>query len=134
MSPGNGGVSSFGTDWNPYVFGVTGDHGWGVGTSTSPEAQGSVTLLAHDAGNAAKSVRVRLSAPPTALVPGPGASVTVIERGLIERVDVAQGTVTSRTPLASDGVVVASTDGRHVAVAGTDGAMTIVDLHDGRIT
>ena len=99
---GWGGPSSFGPGWNPYVFGVTGDHAWGVGTSTSPDARGGATLLARDAGNAAKSVSVQLSAPPTALVPGPGASVTAIERGLIERVDVALAKVTSRTPLPSD--------------------------------
>ena len=124
-------MSSFGTAWNPYVFGVTGDHAWGVGTSTSPDEHGGVTLLARDARDAAKSVSVRLSAPPTALVPGPGASVTAIERGLIERVDVALATVTSRTPLASTGVVVASTDGRHGATAGADGTVTIVDLQEG---
>lgn len=132
LSPGNGGVSSFGTGWNPHVFAVTGDHAWGVGTSTSRDADGGVTLLARDARDAAKTVSVRLSAPPTALIPGPGASVTAIERGLIERVDVALGTVTSRTPLASAGVVVASTDGRHVAVARTDGTVAIVDLQEGR--
>ena len=52
LTPSSGGVSSFGTAWNPYVFGVTGDHAWGVGTSTSPDAHGGATLLARDAGNA----------------------------------------------------------------------------------
>jgi DNA-binding SARP family transcriptional activator/WD40 repeat protein/energy-coupling factor transporter ATP-binding protein EcfA2 len=134
LSPSNGGVSTFGTAWNPYVFGVTGDHAWGVGTSTSPDAHGGVTLLARDArdaGNAAKSVSVQLSAVPIALVPGPEASVTAIERGVIERVDVALATVTSSRPLVSAGVVVASIDGRHVAVAGADGTVTLVDLQTG---
>ena len=134
LSPSNGGVSTFGAAWNPYVFGVTGDHAWGVGTSTSTDAHGGVTLLAsdaRDAGTAARSVRMRLSAPPVALVPAPGAGVTAIERGLVERVDVARARVTSRTPLPSAGVVVASIDGRHVAIAGADGTITIVDLRTG---
>ena len=135
LSPSNGGVSSFGTAWNPYVFGVTGDHAWGVGTSTSPDAHGGGDVARPrrarrrqrgEVGAACSCRRRRQRS-----FPGPGASVTAIERGVIERVDVALATVTSRTPLAPAGVVVASIDGRHVAIAGADGTMTIVDLQTG---
>ena len=130
LNPQNGGVSAIANDWNPTVFGTTGDGQWLVGTDAAP-ADSSV-LLARAVEGSAPDVRVPLSAAPMSIVTGPGSTVSVIERGAIETVDVARGRTLATVAVSWPAIVVASTDATTAAVSMPDGSIEIIDLRSGR--
>ena len=131
MNPHNGGVSTFATGWSPTVFTATGDEAWVAGVSDSPPTGPGAQLLGQRSDDTTTRVRVPLAADPTAMFPGPGSTVTVVERGTVQRVDLARAEVTSTVSVPVTALVVASTDGRLAAASSPDGSVELVDLQTG---
>jgi DNA-binding SARP family transcriptional activator/WD40 repeat protein len=132
MNAENGGVSLLSADWHPRAFAATGDEQWGVGTLETSSSEGPATLEGRRLDGGDVAVRIRIASEPTAIVPGPGSTVTVIERGRVERADLASSRVLAASAVPTDAQVVASTDGRHAAAASRDGSVDLVDLQTGK--
>jgi DNA-binding SARP family transcriptional activator/WD40 repeat protein len=131
MNAENGGVSVFAVGWNPSVFAATGDQSWVVGTPTAPSADGADTLVGQSIQGQAANMQVPLSGAAIAMVPGPGATVTIVERGTVERVDLRAARVLSAASVPNGALVVASTDGQRAAASSPDGTIDLVDLRTG---
>lgn len=131
MNAENGGVSLFSAEWNPTLFAPTGDEQWAAGTPLASSSAGSAALLGRRLDGGQATVRIPLTQAPTAIVPGPGPTVTVVEQGHVERADLTQGRVVSTVSVPPNARVVAATDGQHVAAASPDGSVELVDLQTG---
>jgi WD40 repeat protein len=67
------------------------------------------------------------------MVPGPGATVTIMERGAVERVDLANSRVLSAASVPQGALVIASTNGQLAAASSPDGTITFVDLRNSAV-
>ena len=130
--PLSGGSSLVAAGWNPNVFAGTGDGAWAVGT---PNVAGSVPeLVGRRVEGFGTDVTVPLAAAPAAMVAGPGSSVTVVEPGHVQVVDIAQAKVLWTADVPQPSRVAVSRDGRHVAAITPAGVVSIIDMETGMST
>ena len=130
LNPLSGAVSAIADDWSSTVFGTTGDARWLVAADASRVE--STDLLARSVEGTDPDARITLAQRPMSIVTGPGSTVTVIERGAVEVVDVASGRRLSTVTVPSPTLAVASADATTAAVLTGEDEIEVIDLRTGR--